>query len=418
MFKEKLIKILTKIFYVVFALVVSLALWLYVEITENDRRRFEISGIEIGFKNEDVLRDKGLLITSWVPEQLSLTFEASRSDISRLAVPGALTVEVDLSSISSAGTTTLAYEIVYPQGVNINAVELFSRSASMITLMVDRIMERQIPVRVNYTGGTASGELISEAVEYDPHSITVWGPEKVVSRIHHVRVPIFVENLTTTYTNDLEFVLFDENDEELDESLWESVTFSQETIRVTIPIREIKDVPLTVAISHGASTSDANINWNAEPRFIKVSGDPEVIRDLNNIMLGTIDMLSFGITDTVTFPIILPNHITNISGETEALVNVEVLGLDIAFRSTSILQIINTPPGYRADILTQSVDVRIRGAADDLALVSSMNIRVVADLTEQSSGTARVSAKVYIDGVDAAIDPVGEYVITVTLTAE
>jgi hypothetical protein len=130
-------------------------------------------------------------------------------------------------------------------------------------------------------------------------------------------------------------------------------------------------------------------------------------------------MLSVERADTTeAFRIVIPNHLTNISGETEAMVHVEVMGLDIAFRSTSNLQVINTPPGFRADILTQSLDIRIRGTSDDLALVAPMSLRVVADLAEISPGTTRVPASVYIHGIDADIDPVGEYFITVTIVPE
>jgi len=418
MFKERLSKISIRIFYIIFALVVSVALWLYVEITENDVQISEINGIEIVFKNEDVLRDRGLLITSKVPEVISLTFEASRSDLTRLATPGALTVEVDLAGISSAGTTTQAYEINFPQVININTIEILGRSASSITLVVDRLMERQIPVRGTYTGGTASVELMAEPAEFEPQSITVWGPEKEVSRIQYVYVPIVRENLSTTYTDDLDFILFDENDEELDDSLRDSVEFSQETIRVTVPIREVKDIALVVELSHGASTSSANTTVDIQPRTIKISGDPEVVKDLNSIMLGTIDMLRFGLTDTDAFAIVIPDHIKNVSGEIEAMVHVEVLGLEIAFRSTSNIQTVNTPIGYRAEILTQSLDIRIRGASEDLIQVTPFNLRVVADLTDMSPGTSRVLARVYIDNIEADIDPVGEYFVTVSLIAE
>jgi len=146
-----------------------------------------------------------------------------------------------------------------------------------------------------------------------------------------------------------------------------------------------------------------------------VSGDPEEIRELNNILLGTIDMLSFGLSDTFAFPIILPNNITNESGDVQAEVLVEVLGLDIAYPSTSNLQTINTPPGHRAEIVTQSLDIRIRGTTEDLALVTPLNLRVVADLTDMNPGTKRVLAKIYIDGIEANIDPVGEYEITVSI---
>ena len=104
--------------------------------------------------------------------------------------------------------------------------------------------------------------------------------------------------------------------------------------------------------------------------------------------------------------------------ETEAMVYIDVVGLDIAFRSTSNLQVINIPPGTRADILTQSLDIRLRGPADELAVITPMNLRVVADLTDMSTGTARVIARVYISGIEANVDPVGVYEMTVTIVSD
>jgi len=417
MFKERLSKISIRVFYVFFALIVSVALWLYVEITENEIQVGDVNNIAVVFRNEEVLRDRGFLITSWTPEQMSIRFEATRADFSRLAAPGAVTVEVDLSTITTAGPVEMAYEIILPPMVNV--IDIPRPSATRITVMVDTVLSRQIPVLVSYTGGTASEDLIAAEVDFDPHSITVWGPERVVSRIQYIRVPIYRENLTTTYTDELEFLLIDENGEVLDDELRSSLVFSQETIRIIVPIREIKEITLDVVLSHGASTSDANTLWDVEPSTIKVSGDPEALRTFNHITLGTIDMLHIETSDdTIPFAIIVPNHLTNISGETEASVHIRIIGLDIAFRSTANLHVTNVPTGHRADILTQSLDVRIRGARDELSQVQAMNLRVVANLAGMSPGTQRVPASVYIDGIDARIDPVGEYFLTVSIVAE
>jgi len=424
MLKERLKKISTKILYIIFAVIVSIALWLYVEITENDIQVQTISGIGIVLKNEDVLRNKNFLVTSIQTDSLSFTVEAARSDLSSLssaAQAGTFFVEVDLAAINSAGIITLAYEDVFPSGIGRNSVEILARSPSRITLVVDRFLERQIPVKVNnYTGGTASDDLVAVAVEFDPLFISVRGPEDIVSRIDSVRVPIIIENLASTYTDDLSFILVNEDNEELDADLRSKLELSQETIRVTIPKMILKDVTLSVNLFHGSSTSDANTSWSSTPAVVKVMGDPEVIKEFNNITLGTIDMFSFGLEDTFQFPIIIPipDQVVNISGETFARVHVEVLGQEIAHRSTSNLQTVNEPAGYRAEILTQSLDVRLRGLYDDLLPITSMNIRVVADLADMGPGPQRVPARIYIDGVDANIDPVGEYVITVTITAE
>jgi len=418
MFKDKLVKISTKALYIAFSLLVSFSLWMFVELYENDELVREITGVEVDTLNMDVLRSRGLLITSIEPETVSITFEGPRTEISRLTASGAVKVEIDLAGITSIGTAHLSYEVVYPTRVNTRTVNIVASSPARITLEIDRELEKPIPVRVNYTGGTASDELIAEAVEYDPQTIMVRGSEIAVSQISYIYVPILIENLSGTYVDDLEFELYDENDERLDDSLRESLIFSQETIRVTIPIREIKDIPLTVELSHASGTSAQNTSIEIQPRTIKVSGDPDSIRDFNNIMLGTIDMSRFDLTTTEAFSIIVPNHLTNISGETEALVSVDVLGLEIAYISTSNLQTINTPAGYRDEILTQSLDVRIRGAAEDLINLTPMNIRVVADLRDMGTGTTWVQAKVFIYGTEADVGAVGDYRITVTVARE
>jgi len=417
MLKDKLSKISTRIFYVVFAVVISVTVWVYVEMTENEIQIADVSNIGITFRNEDILRDRGFLVTPGYTETLSITFQASRSDMARLQTPGAVTAEVDLSSITSTGYTELTYIIIFPANVSPGDVSIIGRSTERITFLVDIVLERRIDVEVDYTGGTASEDLIQEPEVYDPMSITVRGPERIVSRIRYARVPIYRENLAGTLTEDLGFVLIDENGDELDDELRSLLDISHETIRVTVPISEMKSVPLDIHYLHGRSTTDENITVEINPRTVSVSGEPLAIADINSISLGTIDMTSFELSYSNIFRIIIPDHLRNLSGETEALVTVTIIGLEIAFRPTNNLQVI-TPTGYRVEMITQSIVVRLRGAPDDLMHVEPLNLRVVADASALGPGSHRIRATAYIDGIDANLDPVGEYWLAFTIIAE
>jgi len=413
MFKEKLKKLPSKIFYILFALVVSIALWLYVEITEDAEQRHEVTNIPIVFRNEDVLRDRG-----WIPtiltENLSLTFEGSRAVISQLAVSGAVTVDVNLADVTRTGVVQLSYRILWPARVNPNNVNVAMRSEALITLLIDQVLERQIPVAVPlYTGGTAYPDLVAETVEFEPMFITVRGPEEVVSRINSAYVPILRENLSSTITEDMEFHLINDYDEQIEDALLESLDLSHDTIRITIPIRELMHVPLTVTKQHGSTTSESNIQVITNPSHVLVSGEPSVIAELNSFHLGTIVMTSFGVSTTVEFPIFIPEGIRNISGETAATVYVEVQGLVITHISTSNLHVINTPPGLEATILTQSLLIPMRGESEDLALVNPENIRIVADISELSPGTSTVATRIYLDGIDVPVDPIGSHPLVV-----
>lgn len=418
--KEKLKKISIRALYILFALFVSIALWLFVEITENEVLTKDVVITEFTINNKELLDSRGLLVSEISTEEIVLTFEGSRADIGGLSSE-TVGLEVDLENIRAAGTFTLAYTEILPNDVNANAVSVINRSSSSIVVIIDRLGRKEFPVEVNYTGGTASNDFIADPAEIEPRFITISGPEEIVSRIAHVNVPIQASGLFTTYTDDLEFVLVDDTDKIIDSNLFEigTLTSSHDTINVSIPIKQMKELPLNVELSHGVTTSDINTTWFSDPQVITVAGDPDAIRDIgNSITIGTIDMTIFALSTSRVFPIILPNHITNLSGETQATVMIEVLNLQRDYRNVSNFSTVNVPVGYTATVIDQTLLVTIRGTEDDLELIKPENIWVVADLTDFSPGSARVSAKAYINGIDATVDIVGEYSIAVRLTED
>ena len=413
----------SRIFYILFSLLVAVALWMFVELSENQTQRYTISNVQVIFRNEDVLRDRKFLRTSVEPQTVTLSYTTTRA-IAQNLTSNTVFAEVDLAGVTRTGSVPLSYEVILPAGLDRNALEGETRSVARITVIIDRLSTVTIPVRVDYRGGTASDDLIAELPEFSPQEIEVTGPEDVLSRISYARVPIYRENLASTYFADLDFILLDENDEALDESLLGSLTADQNTINVTVNIKQIKSIPLLVEFSYSAGATEQNTIYSIEPQFITVSGDPEVIKEYNSITLRTINTALFRAIDNYTFPIILQNGVTNLSGETEAFVKVEVLGLDIDYYSTNNLYAINapTPTDYRVEWITQSLDVRIRGRREDLDLVSLENIRVVADLREfTSAGTYFIPAtaiRVFIDGVAADIGAIGEYRVTIRIIRE
>ena len=408
----------SKIFYMIFSLLVAVALWMYVEISVNEESTFTIENVPVVFANDELLRDRGLLISSYSPQSVSLEFDCQRSAAYRL-MNQKLSVEIDLETIKKSGPATLSYNIIYPTDFDTDLISAERFSVDRVSLIVDRVREWPVPVRVDYRGGTASDDLIAEEEIYDPQTIIVSGPEDVVSKIKSAYVSIPRERLSATYTGDLGFILMDEEGAEIDENLLDSVSTNTDSVHVIIPVNQIKNVPLSVALMNGAGATEQNTNIICEPSSIQVVGDPDGIRDINNITLGTIDTTrTRDMTITEAFPIIVPNYLANLSGETAATVTVEIMGLEVDYYSTSNLHVVNKPFDYSAEVRTQSLDVWIRGNREDLDQISLENIRVVADLTDMKPGTSRVQAKVYIDGIDADVGAVGDYRITVTLTRE
>jgi YbbR domain-containing protein len=277
-------------------------------------------------------------------------------------------------------------------------------------------MEKNLAVRGEFIGAIAMEGYQAEPLEFQPELITVSGPETRLAAIESAVVLVQRENLTKTTVEDLPFTLRGGDGSDIDA---EGLTFSHQSVAVTIPIKMVREVPLTVAFIHGAGTNERNVSYTVAPEYVTLSGEPADMQ-LNYILLGTIDLTGFSASLTENFQIIVPNELNNLTGLTDAAVTVKINGLETVQLSATNIQATNVPEGYDAALITQSLDVIIRGEPEDVdpERLQPSNIRVVADLSElgSTSGTYTVTARVYVDGDFGDVGAIGEYRVTVALS--
>ncbi len=215
-------------------------------------------------------------------------------------------------------------------------------------------------------------------------------------------------------------------DENGNEVVSDKLTFSHDIIHVVIPVVMIKDVPLYVNLNYGAGADESNTLVKISPEKIKLSGKAEILETYNQVNLGTIDTTRFKDGTTESLQIVLPNELTNITGITKATVNVSITGLETTYVTTENIQIVNVPNGYTATLITQSMDIQLRGTPEEIAVIKEIMettpgiVRVTADLSEYGEATATVSviAKINVDGNLTAVGAIGEYKVSVTLTKD
>ena len=121
---------------------------------------------------------------------------------------------------------------------------------------------------------------------------------------------------------------------------------------------------------------------------------------MNRIVLATIDLTEFSSSFTDVYTIPLDNGLRNTTGETEARVTVEIAGLSTKSFKVTNFSCINVTDGYSANIISESLDVTLRGKEEVISQIKPENIRAVADLStfNESTGTYMVPVKIYIDG--------------------
>ena len=103
MLKNILSKLSTKrAYYIVFSLVASIALWVYVSYIDSDEMSVTVSSINVQFENEDVLESNDLVITDIDKKAVTLKFYGRQASVMRLSNDNVF-VTVDLSKLISDG---------------------------------------------------------------------------------------------------------------------------------------------------------------------------------------------------------------------------------------------------------------------------------------------------------------------------
>lgn len=408
--KSKLLD--NKIFWAVVSLLAALFIWVYVTGTQEEPIELSFNNVEVVFTGEDTLQaSRGYVINNISAETVSVRISGTRRNIGSLSASD-IKATIDVSLISQTGTITQYYTLTYPDGVDADAVSIVSSNPSVISFNVTRMSTKQVPVEVQFKGSTADGYIAGE-VEYEPKTITISGPESELEQIDHVYAEIGGDELTMTRTADVPFVLMDKNGNELSSDGFE---FDVSTINVTIPISMMKEVSLYVQCIYGAGATEENTSIEIEPSTITISGDTSVVSGINRIDIATIDLTDFALTLQDTYAIPLRNDVENVSGVTKAEVTIEIQGVSTKQFTVTNFNYTGLPDGYYVEeIITQNLEVKVRGAQDVLDQIQSSNLRAVADLSEVTqTGIMYVPVKVELDGFTNA-GAVGEYMIAIRI---
>lgn len=190
-------------------------------------------------------------------------------------------------------------------------------------------------------------------------------------------------------------------------------------IGVMMTVSMVKELPLTVQFIDGGGATEEHVVSSIEPSTITVKGSAEDLEGLNSLNIGNIDLSTVPTNTSYTgnFSIVLPDNMTNLTGEEMAKVTVELKNLkEKTFRVTN-LELANTPSNLKATLGTVSLQIKLRGPSDVIDTITASNIRAVADLSSvgTSTGQFSVPVDVYVDGF-SDVGAMGSYNVLVSIS--
>ncbi len=401
-----------KRFNILLSILIAVLLWFYVVNVENPAGETVIPAVPVEVVGADTLAGKGLMVTELNRETVNLKATGKRKTFLKF-YKSEIALMLDVSGIETAGEHRVIGKVTPETVRSDGSVTLSERDNFAIMVTVQKKESREIPIRAEFKGTYAEG-FAGEEIQITPQTIEVSGPQDEINRVSYALVTLEGEDISQTIQTELPYALYDQDDKLLSET---SLIRSVETLAVTLPVYKLYELPLSVTLQDGGGATAGDAKVDITPSTIKLSGPEEILSQLQEITLGEMRLADVFGSKTKTFPITIPQGVTNRSGETEASVTVNVDNVPMKAVIARQISLVNTPKGYKTSLVNDSLQVWVRGAQEQLDHLSAVNLRVVVDLkgVTPRRGQQRAEAQVYVEGINGVGVVGSDYTVAISM---
>ena len=406
-----------KLLYIGLSLLIAVIFWFFVDSEQGHNTTQTYYNIPVEFIGEtDTLPSRGLMLTTGADATVDLELRGPRTVISDLSRED-ITLQVDLTSITATGTFSMTYDLLLPDEIPRSSVTTERASRSTITVTIEELFEKTVPVKVSVAGEVADGYIyMAERMIAEPSELTLSGREEDVDQVVSAQVMLDLSGATSSVNQEFDYILLDGQGNEVS---GENITVSSRRIEISAPVYLVKTLELTVDFteSPGSALEDLQ-DWYLGVTSIEVAGEAANLEGVDDILLATVD-LSTLLSDTeMPLEITIPAGCVNISGITSTTLTILFKDtLETSAFTVSNISAIGLSQTQNFSRMTNSVEVLLRGDAQELEQVTADDIRIVVDLTPyEDNGTYSVPAVVLVDG-HSNVGAVGTYSVACRITS-
>lgn len=358
----------------VVSVLVALVLWMYVMNEQNPQVIYTVRDVPVQLKNLDetslALKDPSQKYT------VDVKVRARRSVIASLK-PEDIVVEADLRG-RTEGENMVPLSVSAPQNV-----EVLEVSEKEIAVVLEAIVEEQVPVYVEVKGVPAEGFAVKTPTA-SPQAVLVKGPRSQVNATRRAVVEADVSGKNSEVVLSLPVKVVDARGNEQ-----KGVSFRPETVEVRVPIVPVATVPVLPNLSGNPQDGYIVKEARVEPSVIMVTGGTDVLKNISQIYTDPVNVDGLSQSTSVEVGLQVPRGV-QLFDETLSRVRVVVeieranvrtlsfTGEDISFRNLQAG--LTAVPGNHEFVLT------VLGPNSIIDKVDVKSFNIYADAAGLSEG--------------------------------
>ncbi len=293
-------------------------------------------------------------------------------------------------------------------------VEVDSWIPDTVTVELERIISREIPVNVDIRGNVASGHRYLQPV-IEPAAITVTGPASRVNNLNEARVTVFLDDVRETLVVSPRPFFYDAQGAVAGTT---SLSLSADVVQVTVPVEELEGFaqkPITVKWEGTPAAGYRLLNVTVDPDSILVTARPTQLSLLSRLETETIDITGLKETFSQQVALNLPPGI-QLDQPQPIFVTVEIEPILTSSVVNRVPELRALGPGLTATLDAETVRLFVYGPLETVDSLEEEDVRVTLDLLGLDVGTYTLEPIVSISANDLELRSVQPPDITVIIT--
>lgn len=323
------------------SLLLAFLAWLFV-VTLIDPSQEKDFVVPVDFTHNAVFyTGQGLDIVEKPNKSITVKVAGDGNVLNTLAANDIL-VYPDYSSVKRAGSYTLKLNIER-RGSGKN-FDILTTTEQTVEVRFDKMITQKFPVTVLTSGIEAAPGYLVDTPVSSPVEVTLTGPESEMTRVKKVVAKVELHEMrseSSLVTAKLAYL--GEDDVQLTTNY---ITADVNQVEVTVPVLQIKELPLTLEYSGVPAGFDpAQLRPKMSQTTIRVAGSATQLEGLESISAGYIDLTKFQLGEPVTCAITLPEGLRNVDNLQNVTVTFNTVGYTKKTVTVTKFSTINVPAG-------------------------------------------------------------------------
>lgn len=375
----------SKKFTFILSLIIAIGLWIYVigEINPSTDRTFK--NIPVTLTYENMLRDKGLAVSSVSVEKIEVKVKGSITDIGNLDGKE-IKASVNLSYLQK-GENEANINIRVPDGI-----EVVKRSMSKIVINVEDLKEKTVPVKIKYKGNDDKNKE-PVTISLKDKEVKVSGAESLINLVTGAEGELDTKKIKSVETVNLVHLKAIDNQGKP----VHRIEVKPNEIKVVSAIYEVKKVKLDVPIIDNKDSENKSVKYDKE---VVILGKKDILDKISYLSAEPIDITDSKNKEKFNIKITLPEGVFLENGYKDIKLTVDVKNSEEkTFQfSPKDIELINSNDelDYVIDDSTH-INIVAKGTSKELKDLKKKNIKLWVDLKGLGVGKTDIALEVKSD---------------------